>query len=305
MIAQSPFQNYHPRRMKLLSTAAVSIALLGLLSAPLPAQDVHSAFGSRAANTQQDLMRMIVINPYTWVAGDAKAKVTFKADGTGKQSFFEFTWDVKTPQQIEIFATEGGKSTTITFDNSYSSFTGTDFDGHPFHGEVDAPKATPTPKPVAVPTPAIAASGTTTPGVNASAPKNTPSASTVTVATPTPAKASGDFFKNLQTGGGNYNTTASSSSDLAAALIGKTYNGFLGSRGGTVKFNADGTASSNFSGYKKMAWKVRSAHEIEIWANGKDAERKVIMHFTGDMQKYNGTENYGDYDYAFKGELEQ
>lgn len=267
--------------MKILTATAASIALLGLFSAPLTAQDVHSAFGTRQANTQQDLLRMIVINPYTWT-GSSNGTVTFKADGTGKQSSFDFTWDAKSPQQIEIFATEGGKSTTITFDNSYSSFNGTDFDGHPFHGQVEAPKATPTPKPaVAVPTPAaLASNGSGTPA---------PASGPVAAATPTPPKASGAFFQNLQTNSGN--SGAASAGDLAAGISGKEYTfDFGGWSGAVIKFNADGTASSNIKYLKNLTWKVRGTHEVEVFLTGKKGQGKYLLRFTNDMSKYSGSD---------------
>jgi len=244
-----------------------SILACALLVSLLPGrfaggQDVHNYFGNRAANTTEDLQKAITKFPYTWEVPDGKSTVTFNSDGTGKQTFFTFTWQILDAQQIELTITGGTNKAKLRFSDDYTSYTGSDFTGSSgLHGTVVLPKA----------------------------PAARPSLTPIAAATPAPAKTpSGNSFFDSLTTGQNTDTTEA----LQKAIVGSTYTWEPdGDMAKTVTFLAGGVGQTEFF---KITWRARAAHELEIAIPNNKAFGKIVLRFNTDFTKYTATDFDGN-----------
>lgn len=256
-------------RTSLFAPACVLFA--ALCSAPFAGaqQTVHTVFGDRPANTTNDLLKSITQCVYTWEIPDGKSSVTFKSDGTGRQTFFNFTWRAKNAQEIELTLAGSASKAEIRFSNDYTSFTGTDFDGsRAIHGSVVAPQA-----------PAQPAQATPPPLTVAATPAATPAA----------GNTNPFFADDLSRGGG----TAESTDALQKAIIGQkfTWEHTTGTNLETVEFEADGKGRQTFF---EIAWRARNAHEVELSIPDKRSPGKIVLRFNGDYTKYTATDFDGE-----------
>jgi hypothetical protein len=232
-------------------------------------QTVHTVFGDRPANTTSDLQKSITQCAYTWEVPGGKSSVTFNSDGTGRQTFFNFTWRAKNAQEIELTMAGSTGKAEIRFSNDYTSFTGTDFDGsRAIHGSVVAPQA-----PAQAPIPAQA-----TPP---------PAAAAVT---PAAGNTNPFLTDDLSRGGSG---TADSTDALQKAIIGQkfTWEHETGTNLEVVLFAADGKGQQSFF---EIAWRAKNAHEIELSIPDKRSPGKILLRFNSDYTKYTATDFNGE-----------
>ncbi len=265
-------------RKKIHSMKIIPATLACLLFAAMPFARVaqaqtHSVYGDKRANTTDDLKIFITQLPYTWEAADGRSMVKFNADSSGKQSSFSFTWHPRNAQQIELDLAGRPTQAVITFNSDYTAYTGTDFDGHAFHGSVIAPagtKATPPPTP-----PALAAVAPA-PTAPAAAPSMAPAA--------TPASTGSNPF------------LAESSSDpggaLQKAIVNSTYTWEPEADSSkTVTFLPNGVGRSTFF---NITWRIKGPHELEIGIADGKTRNKIVMRFNSDFSKYTATDFDGE-----------
>ena len=234
----------------------------------------QSVFGDRRPNTAADLQEALVKYSYTWEVEGGKASVAFLADGTGKSAFFNFTWRVKSAQEVELTMAGSANKADLIFNDSYTAFAGRDFDGkRAVRGAMVAPSPA-----AATPAPVIAA---------------TPMAGGPASATPAAAPASTNSNPFLDEHLPGDSGTADSTDALQKAIIGQkfTWEHETGTNLETVVFEADGKGRQTFF---DIAWRAKTAHEVEISIPDKRSPGKIVLRFNGDYTKYTATDFDGD-----------
>lgn len=214
---------------------------------------VHTVFGDHPANTANDLKGAITRFPYAWEIPDGKSSVAFKSDGTGKQTFFSFTWTVKNAQEIELTLAGSGMKAALKFSDDYTTYTGTDFDGRAVHGSVVMPQA------AAVAPPPVAA------------------------ATPAAANTNPFMSEHLGDAGGGDSTAA-----LEKAIINSTFTWEPeGDSDKTLTFLPNGVGKNTFF---PITWRIKGPHAVEIGIPTDKEKGKIILRFSNDFSKYTATD---------------
>ena len=85
---------------------------------------------SGALAVQRERAVMLIGGTWAWrfsgrAGGD---EITFNADGSGKHTNSPFQWQAAGPRSFTITLTDGRRA-VITFNEAYSAYRGTDFDG--------------------------------------------------------------------------------------------------------------------------------------------------------------------------------
>jgi hypothetical protein len=253
--------------MKILPASLICLLFVSMLPARVAeGQEIHTVFGNKHANTTDDLLKAISLYPYTWETQGGKTTVTFKMDGTGKQTSFSFTWKVKSVQEAELTMAGSVTKATIRFNNDYTTFAGTDFDGHVVTGSVMMPN---TPAPTASPLVAATPKPVTPPSVG---PTATPAASNPFLAEST--------------------STSSTTDALEKAIVNATYTWEPeGDKAKTVTFKPGGVGQNTFF---PITWRAKGAHELEVAIPGQKAYGKIVLRFSNDFSKYTATDFDGE-----------
>lgn len=120
--------------------------LLFLLASTSHAQDTGHLYGtdsqpntpSVSGGLEEALKKAITNVTYTWEheTGSNMEIIVFLPGGKGKETFFNLSWRVKSPHDVEmsIVTVPQIGSIVLHFSDDYLNFTATDFNGSKLHG---------------------------------------------------------------------------------------------------------------------------------------------------------------------------